>query len=64
MDPPVRKFTGNDSVGEPEETDHITMAVQAFAHFTVVYSGSNIVLCDLQGTSEALSDLITFISGV
>jgi Alpha-kinase family len=43
----VKKFTGNDSIGDAN--DHLTKAVHAFAHFSVIYSHSNILFCDLQG---------------
>lgn len=47
VDAPVKKFTGNDSIGDAH--DHLTKAVHAFAHFSVIYSHSNILFCDLQG---------------
>ena len=47
IDAPVKKFTGNGELGDA--TDHITQAIHAFAHFSVVYSTENIVFCDLQG---------------
>ncbi|EFI28277.1 atypical/Alpha protein kinase [Coprinopsis cinerea okayama7 len=51
FDPPFRKFTGNDEMGPPE--DAITAAVHAFAHFSYVYSGGDLVFCDLQGGRDS-----------
>lgn len=48
LDAPIRKFTGNDEFGDPE--DALTMAVQAFAHFSLVYSHDYLIFCDLQGS--------------
>jgi Alpha-kinase family len=49
-DGPVHKFTGNDDCGAaPAKTDHLTMAIHAFAHFVAIYSQKQLVLCDLQG---------------
>jgi Alpha-kinase family len=47
VDPKVQKFTGNDNIGDA--LDHMTKGIHAFAHFSVVYSHNNILLCDLQG---------------
>jgi hypothetical protein len=47
VDAPIRKFTGNGQLGEAN--DHLTLAIHAFAHFSVVYSQESIVFCDLQG---------------
>lgn len=47
VDRPVRKFTGNDVVGEA--SDSMTQAIHAFAHFTLVYSSDEILFADLQG---------------
>jgi hypothetical protein len=33
-----------------QATDHITRAIHAFAHFSVVYSRKNNIFCDLQGS--------------
>ena len=49
IDAPIKKFTGNGELGEAN--DHMTWAIHAFAHFSVVYSHENIVFCDLQGKS-------------
>ena len=43
----VQKFTGNGTIGTAE--DHLTKAVHAFVHFSLVYSGSDVLICDLQG---------------
>lgn len=50
VDAPVKKFTGNGSINEA--IDHMTKAIHAFAHFSVVYSSSNLVFCDLQGAQK------------
>jgi len=50
VDAPIKKFTGNGQLGEAN--DHMTWAIQAFAHFSVVYSQENIVFCDLQGSEQ------------
>jgi len=47
FDVPIKKFTGNDSIGDAE--DDMTTAIHAFAHFSVVYSSQELVFCDLQG---------------
>ncbi|PPQ94491.1 hypothetical protein CVT25_013803 [Psilocybe cyanescens] len=47
VDAPVKKFTGNGSIGNAD--DHITRAIHAFAHFSVLYSQENLLFCDLQG---------------
>ncbi|KAF8168900.1 hypothetical protein BJ912DRAFT_862426, partial [Pholiota molesta] len=46
-DPKIKKFTGNGEIGIPQ--DDITKAIHAFAHFSVVYSHSGLLFCDLQG---------------
>jgi len=46
----MKKFTGNDDIGDA--LDHMTKAIHAFAHFSVVYSQNNILLCDLQGAPD------------
>lgn len=51
-DGPIKKFTGNGSIGDA--SDHMTKAVHAFAHFSVVYSQSSILFCDLQGKAISL----------
>jgi len=48
-DPKIKKFTGNDQIGTAE--DHMTQAIHAFAHFSVIYSQKNLLFCDLQGMS-------------
>ncbi|KAJ7070272.1 hypothetical protein B0H15DRAFT_793713, partial [Mycena belliarum] len=45
---PVKKFTGNADCGGPPE-DLLTAAIHAFSHYVSIYSGNNLVLCDLQG---------------
>ena len=52
VDAEIKKFTGNGSVGDA--SDHLTKAIHAFAHFSVVYSQNNIVFCDLQGMTILL----------
>ncbi|KAF8182020.1 kinase-like domain-containing protein [Pholiota molesta] len=49
-DPKIKKFTGNGEIGIPQ--DDITKAMHAFAHFSVVYSHSNLLFCDLQGAPD------------
>jgi len=39
VDAPIKKFTGNGQLGEAN--DHMTWAIQAFAHFSVIYSQAN-----------------------
>ncbi|EDR02755.1 uncharacterized protein LACBIDRAFT_332022 [Laccaria bicolor S238N-H82] len=50
VDAPVKKFTGNGSIGDAD--DHITRAIHAFAHFSVLYSQENLLFCDLQGALD------------
>ena len=50
IDAPIEKFTGNDNVGPvPGPKEHMTVALHAFTHYTVVFSCGNLLLCDLQG---------------
>ena len=53
VDGEVRKFTGNDDIGDA--SDDITKAVHAFAHFSLLYSQEHILFCDLQGVSQSYS---------
>jgi len=49
-DAKLQRFTGNDDAGNPPaKDDHLTMAIHAFAHFSVMYSKGSLLLCDLQG---------------
>ena len=58
FDAKVQKFTGNDDPGDmPDKDDHLTMAIHAFAHFSVLYSKHSLLLCDLQGLSMYLVSL-------
>ncbi|KAG6915402.1 hypothetical protein DXG01_011656 [Tephrocybe rancida] len=50
FDSPIQKFTGNDDIGDASTP--MTMAVHAFAHFSLCYSMENILFCDLQGASD------------
>jgi hypothetical protein len=47
LDGKIKKFTSSDDIGDA--TDDITMAIHAYAHFSHLYSGGHIVMCDLQG---------------
>ncbi|EDR01156.1 uncharacterized protein LACBIDRAFT_312494 [Laccaria bicolor S238N-H82] len=49
-DATVQKFTGNGTIGTAD--DHLTKAIHAFAHFSLVYSSHDILLCDLQGAPD------------
>ncbi|KAJ6450145.1 hypothetical protein C8R45DRAFT_1084008 [Mycena sanguinolenta] len=51
IDKGIQKFTGNTDCGDPPE-DAITAAVHAFTHFTISYTGSAFVFCDLQGLAD------------
>lgn len=46
-DPKIQKFTGNGTIGPAE--DHLTKAIHAFVHFSLIYSGNDVLICDLQG---------------
>jgi hypothetical protein len=46
-DAQIQKFTGSDDIGDA--VDDLTMAVHAFAHFSLVYTQNDLLLCDLQG---------------
>lgn len=43
----IEKFTGNDEIGPVDNI--MTMAIHAFAHFTMVFTKEYMVFCDLQG---------------
>ena len=48
----IQKFTGNDNAGNiPAKDDFLTMAIHAFAHYSVLYSKNTLLLCNLQGTA-------------
>ncbi|TFK61776.1 hypothetical protein BDN72DRAFT_733173, partial [Pluteus cervinus] len=47
FDAPLRKFTGNDTIGKPE--DDIARVIHAFVHFSLIYSHNQWMPCDLQG---------------
>ncbi|KAJ7138884.1 hypothetical protein C8R46DRAFT_1234129 [Mycena filopes] len=50
-DTPIQKFTGNtDCGGEP--TDFLTQGIHAFSHYVPIYTGNELVLCDLQGMCD------------
>jgi Alpha-kinase family len=49
FDGEVRKFTGNDEIGEAN--DDLTQAIHAFVHFSLSYSSNYMLFCDLQGSS-------------
>ncbi|KAJ6505038.1 hypothetical protein C8R45DRAFT_1181007 [Mycena sanguinolenta] len=51
IDKGIQKFTGNTDCGDPPE-DAMTAAVHAFTHFTISYTGSAFVFCDLQGLAD------------
>ncbi|KAF7346249.1 hypothetical protein MSAN_01852000 [Mycena sanguinolenta] len=51
IDKGIQKFTGNTDCGDPPE-DPMTAAVHAFTHFTILYTGSALVFCDLQGLAN------------
>jgi len=51
MDGKVKKFTGNDDIGD-QPSDPLTEAIHAFAHFSLVYTKGYLLLCDLQGVSS------------
>lgn len=53
VDAKLKKFTGNDTTGVPE--DSMTKAVHAFAHFLALYSHRQLVFCDLQGIDHYFS---------
>ena len=41
LDAPVKKFTGNGTIGEAD--DHMTRAIHSFAHFSVLYSQESLL---------------------
>ncbi|KAF8800443.1 hypothetical protein BYT27DRAFT_7117444 [Phlegmacium glaucopus] len=49
-DAKVQKFTGNGTIGTAD--DHLTKAIHAFAHFSLVYSSNDVLICDLQGAPD------------
>jgi len=49
-DAKVQKFTGNGTIGTAD--DHLTKAIHAFAHFSLVYSSHDVLICDLQGVCK------------
>lgn len=54
-DSEVRKFTGNGEIGTAH--DHVTKAVHAFVHFSLLYSQRHILFCDLQGGLAPFFDM-------
>ncbi|KAF8884387.1 kinase-like domain-containing protein, partial [Infundibulicybe gibba] len=58
LDGGVKKFTGNEEIGEA--TDNITKAIHAFAHFTHLYSGGQLLFCDLQGMPDSAGKMCLF----
>ncbi|KAF9530864.1 kinase-like domain-containing protein, partial [Crepidotus variabilis] len=46
----LRKFTGNGEIGKAD--NDITKTVHAFAHFSLLYSDHEVLICDLQGLKD------------
>ena len=46
----VQNFAENGGIGAAD--DHLTNAIHAFAHFSLVYSGNDVLICDLHVQGE------------
>ena len=62
VDGQIEKFTGSDDAGNPPGPgEDLTTALHAFTHYVAVFSRGNLLLCDLQGRFELVSNpVLTF----